>query len=91
LLGLEPVHRGRDLLREQLRHQGLPPATDTYLALAYTTSGGGEAGRRRFDSMWASPEFLRHDFSTHYEDALAAGTDHAMLVADLELGPPELR
>ena len=62
-------------------------ASDTYLALTYTTHGGGPAGRRRFDSMWASPEFTLRDFRTHYEDPLAAGTDHAMLVGDLELGP----
>jgi len=37
---------------------------------------------------WATPEFALRAFSIHYEDALAAGTDHAMLVADLELGPP---
>jgi hypothetical protein len=38
--------------------------------------------------MWATPEFALRAFSTRYEHALAAGTDHAMLVADLELGPP---
>jgi hypothetical protein len=85
LLGRRPVHRGRDLLREHLQMHGLAPAADSYLALTYTTHGGGNAGRRRFDSMWATPEFALRGFSTHYEDALAAGTDHAMLVADLEL------
>jgi hypothetical protein len=89
LLGLSPVHRGRDLLREHLATQNLPPEADTYLSLTYTTRGGKVAGRRRFDSMWATPDFFLHDFRTHYDDALAAGTDHAMLVADLELAPPE--
>jgi hypothetical protein len=65
------------------------PAAGSYLAVTYTTHGGGPPGRRRFDSMWATPEFALRAFSTHYEDALAVGTDHAMLVADLELGPPE--
>ena len=88
LLGLRPAHRGRDLLREHLRILGLRPEAEDYLALTYTTHGGGVAGRRRFDSMWATPEFALRSFSTHYNDALAAGTDHAMLVADLELGPP---
>lgn len=87
LLGLRPVHRARDLLREHLQTQGLAPAADSYLALTYTTHEGGPAGRRRFDSMWATPKFALRAFSTHYEDALAAGTDHAMLVADLELAP----
>lgn len=88
LLGLHPVHRGRDLLREHVRSLGLRPEAENYLALTYTTHGGGVAGRRRFDSMWATPEFALRAFSTHYEDALAAGTDHAMLAADIELGPP---
>jgi hypothetical protein len=83
------VHRGRDLLREHLHANKLPPAADSYLALTYTTHRGGEAGRRRFDSIWATPEFNLRAFSTRYEEALAAGTDHAMLVADLELGPPD--
>lgn len=85
LPGLTPVHRGRDLLREHLRAHHLTPATETYLALTYTTHGGGIAGQRRFDSMWASPEFALRTFSTHYDEALAAGTDHAMLVGDLDL------
>jgi hypothetical protein len=89
LLGLRPVHRGRDLLREHLQTHGLAAAADNYLALTYTTHGGGPAGRRRFDSMWATPEFALRAFGTHYEDALAAGTHHAMLVADLELGPSD--
>ncbi len=85
LLGLAPKHRARDFLREQLARTGAPPASDKYLALTYTTHGGGSAGGRRFDSMWASPEFTLNDFAVHYEDALAAGTDHALLVADLTL------
>lgn len=88
LLGLHPVHRGRDLLREHVWILGLRPAAEDYLAPTYTTHGGGVAGRRRFDSMWATPEFALRTFRTHYEDAVCAGTDHAMLVADLELGPP---
>ena len=81
------MHRARDLFREHLQTQGLAPAADSFLALTYTTHEGGPAGRRRFDSMWATPKFALRAFSTHYEDALAAGTDHAMLVADLELAP----
>jgi hypothetical protein len=85
LLGIRPEHRGRDLLREQLERTGAPPATASYLSLTYTTHNGGPAGGRRFDSLWATPEFALRQIGTHYEEAIAAGTDHALLVADLTL------
>ncbi len=87
LLGLEPAHRARDLQREHLAATGDPPANESYLALTYTTHQGGPRGGRRFDSIWATPEFVLRNFSTHYEKALAAGTDHALLIADLDLAP----
>jgi hypothetical protein len=85
LLGLQPAHRGRDLQREQLEVTGAPAASESYLALTYTTHNGGARGGRRFDSMWASQEFVLRNFSSCYETALAAGTDHALLLADLDL------
>jgi hypothetical protein len=85
LLGLNPKHRGRDLLREQLVASGEAPASDTCLELTYRTHSGGVGGGRRFDSIWASREFHRDRITTHYEEALEAGTDHALLVADLTL------
>jgi hypothetical protein len=87
LLGLEPAQRACDLQREHLKATGAAPASDSYLALTYTTHRGGPAGGRRFDSIWATPEFALRNFSTHYEQALAAGTDHALLIADLDLAP----
>jgi hypothetical protein len=82
LLGLRPKHRGRDLLRESLKASGQPAASETYLVLTHTLRGGEG---RRFDSIWASPEFALRDIKINLEDALAARTDHALLVADLEL------
>lgn len=81
LLGLKPAHRARDLQREHLAASQAAPASDSYLALTYTTHHGGPGGGRRFDSIWATPEFALQTFSTHYEQALAAGTDHALLIA----------
>lgn len=80
LLGITPRHRARDLLRQSLAQEGAARSIGAYLALTYTTRGGG---RRRFDSMWATPEFALDGFATYYEDALDAGTDHALLVAHL--------
>lgn len=81
LLGRSPIHRARDLLRESMTDSGAIPTAEDHLALTYTTSGG--AGRR-FDSMWATNDFVLAGMTTHYEEALAAGGDHALIVADLE-------
>jgi exonuclease III len=83
LLGLPPIHRARDLQREQLKNTGRAPATAEYLALTYTTSGGKatRGAGRRFDSIWATSEFKIGSFDTFYAEALAAGSDHALLRA----------
>jgi hypothetical protein len=77
LLGLEPRHRARDLLRLGAKAAAGPNC------LARTYATGGEGGERRFDSIWATPEFTPVDLTTRYEEALAAGGDHALLVANL--------
>lgn len=82
LLGLAPSHRATDLQRRAVDSGNHRPAGDDHLALTYTTRGGG---KRRFDSIWATPEFELMDLRTHYESVLRAGGDHAMLVADLAL------
>jgi hypothetical protein len=83
LLGLAPEHRARDLLRESLTDTGESPAAARYLTMTYSV--GGDDGGRRFDSIWATPDFQLARFETHYEEAVAAGGDHALLVADLTL------
>jgi Endonuclease/Exonuclease/phosphatase family len=87
LLGMSPLHRARDLQRELMFRTGAAPAAPGYLELTYTTSGGkstiGEG--RRFDSIWATPEFTLKKMETFYTDALTAGADHALLCADLTL------
>jgi len=80
LLGHNPIHRARDLLRESLAVQGTAPASADYLTLTYTTRGGQG---RRFDSMWATKEFALAGMDTYYDEALDAGTDHALIVSDL--------
>ena len=77
----ERLHPARDLLRESLRKSGGAPETDTYLARTHELPSGG----RRYDSIWATPEFKLERLDTYYEDAWDAGTDHALLVAELTL------
>ena len=87
LLGLSPLHRARDLQRELIARTGAAPAAPGYLTLTYTTSGGGSsAGEgRRFDSIWATSEFVLGDMDTFYAEVLAAGSDHALLRPDVAL------
>ena len=80
LLGRQPIHRGRDLFREWLRATGAAPQSDEVLLATYAPS---PAFQRRFDSIWATPELELIRFETHLDEVVAAGGDHAMLVADL--------
>ena len=82
LLGREPIHRGRDLFREWLAITGRRPATTDVLLATYAPS---PTFQRRFDSMWASPDLGLTGFATHLDAVVAAGGDHALLVADLQL------
>lgn len=83
LLGLEPRHRGRDLFREWLTMRRGDPASADVLLATYAPSS---AFQRRFDSMWATPDFDLLDFATHLDEVVSVGGDHAMLVAVLRLG-----
>ena len=87
LLGFSPLHRARDLQRELMARTGAAPAAPGYLMLTYTTSAGSStAGAgRRFDSIWATSEFMLGTMDTFYAEALAAGSDHALLRADVTL------
>jgi len=86
LLGLEPMHNSRDLYREWHRDRGLEAASPELLTATYAPNLDF---RRRFDSMWATQSFRLVDFSTHLDDVVAAGGDHAMLVADVHLAEVE--
>jgi endonuclease/exonuclease/phosphatase family metal-dependent hydrolase len=49
---------------------------------------GREGTPRRFDSIWVSSDYAVLDVQYLYDEALAAGSDHAIVVADLTLRPP---
>lgn len=85
LLGSQPLHRGRDLLRDCVRNGLSRTETTDYLACTYTTGGGSP---RRFDHLWATPGIDALRMETRYQAALDAGTDHALTVADLLVRAP---
>ena len=92
LLGPDPRHRLRDTLRTYLdahpdeygrRRDERPHGP---LAVSYRTRGkNGVPGLQRYDHIYASwPDFRVKDVRYLYEEARAAGSDHALIVADLE-------
>ena len=92
LLGPSPRHRLRDTLRTYLtahpdeygRRRGERPQGP--LAVSYKTRGEhGVPGLHRYDHIYASwPDFRVNDVRYLYEEACAAGSDHALVAADLE-------
>ena len=54
LLGLDPIHSARDLFRDWHATAGVAPFSPEVLFPTYAPSA---KFRRRFDSIWATPEF----------------------------------
>ncbi len=42
---------------------------------------------RRFDSIWITRHWAVHSIDHYYDDAIAAGSDHAIVIADLTPTP----
>ena len=80
LLGREPVHRARDLVRERVQHGIMKAESADVLASTYRLRDGS---LRRFDQLWATPEFEVVDLEVRLADSLAAGSDHALTLATL--------
>lgn len=84
LLGREPMHRGRDVFREWFASTGIEPASPDCLIATYAPT---ERFQRRFDSLWATEQFvLAGPVVTMLDEAIDAGGDHALVFADLRLG-----
>ncbi len=85
LLGQTRVHRGRDLLRESFERAPWPlEAEGGPLRTTCTLRGGG---RRRFDHIYATPEFHLTHIDVRCDGKRTCGSDHGLLTADLELRP----
>jgi endonuclease/exonuclease/phosphatase family metal-dependent hydrolase len=90
LVGPAPVHGLRDALRTHLATRPerveaiLSERPEGPLEVSYRTSDSDE-GRFRFDAIWLSPHFAVNSVEYHYDAAIAAGTDHALVIADIEL------
>jgi hypothetical protein len=65
-----------------------PLATTHRTGLSKNSPGNG----RRYDSVWISSHWTTRHIEHLYDDGIAAGSDHALVVADLDLQPtPRLR
>lgn len=90
LVGPEPLHTLRDALRTYLANHPDEAAAirserpNGPLALSYRTADGND-DRHRYDAIWLSPHFSVRGVEYHYEAAVEAGTDHALVLADLDL------
>jgi hypothetical protein len=91
LLGPTPRHVLTDVLRTLLagdpqRLAALQSARPTGpLALSFRRGPKGKVIDCRYDFVFASPDIVVRDVSYLYDASIAAGSDHAIVVADLEL------
>lgn len=92
LVGPNEIHPLRDVLRTWLDDH--PTEADALkvaapsgpLAVSHRT--GAPRNPRRYDAIWASPHFAVNAVDYRYEAALDAGSDHALVTADLTLIRP---
>lgn len=87
LLGPEPLHPLRDALRVWLESH--PDDMDRSrpegpLRVSYKTRPDKPY---RYDAIWITPDFGVDGIEYRYDEAIAAGTDHALVVADLSHDP----
>jgi endonuclease/exonuclease/phosphatase family metal-dependent hydrolase len=91
LHGVERAHDLRDVYREHLSQNPEERARiggerpDGPLQVSFERGRGSSKTACRYDFIYASPEFVVRSASYLYDDALTAGSDHALIIAELEL------
>jgi exonuclease III len=91
LLGAEPLHSLKDALRLHLDDN--PELLDTIrsqrprgpLATSYVRGNKFKRTPSRYDFIYVTSDIRVQDIQYLYEEAIEAGSDHAIVVADLEL------
>jgi len=92
LVGPEPVHGLRDVLRLHLADHPDELAMirvkrpDGPLMTSYCTGGAGKR-RYRYDAIWVTSHFTVESVEYVYDEAIEAGTDHALVLAGLLVDP----
>jgi hypothetical protein len=91
LLGADRIHDLRDAYRDVLRRDPgrradvLDRWPDGPLATSYVSGDGRGASPCRYDHVLVSPDFEVDDVRHLYDEALAAGSDHALVLAELRV------
>jgi endonuclease/exonuclease/phosphatase family metal-dependent hydrolase len=91
LFGVDRIHDLRDVYREvldadpQRRAEVLAEHPDGPLAVSHLRGRGGQRTACRYDHVLASPELAVRDVRYLWDEAVAAGSDHALIVASLDL------
>ena len=95
MLGARPLHVLRDALRVRLTDHPLeaphimPHSPQGPLAVSYNRGWGKKVFIPcRYDFIYITPDFEVSEVRYLYEEAIQAGSDHALVVADLN-NPPE--
>jgi hypothetical protein len=90
MLGARPLHVLRDALRVKLTAQPLeaphimPKSPQGPLAVSYNRGWGKKVFIPcRYDFIYITPDFEVSEVRYLYEEAIQAGSDHALVVADL--------
>jgi hypothetical protein len=89
LFGPDKLHSLDDALRRWLAAHAdsqTTPALDGPLAITHRTGRrkNSPGNPRRFDSIWVSPHWKVRHIEHLYDEGVAAGSDHALVVVDLE-------
>jgi exonuclease III len=91
LLGSNPAHHLKDAFRTLLdANPGLSEKITTShpngpLAISYRRGRSTKTVPCRYDFIYTTPDFVVKNVSYLYDEAVEAGSDHALVVADLEL------
>lgn len=87
----DPPHRLLDAYRVWLDHHGeikdrlRRSYPDGPLATTHNRGNSNYPKACRMDRIYAGPVHAVHDVSHHYGEAIAAGSDHAVVLAELEM------
>jgi endonuclease/exonuclease/phosphatase family metal-dependent hydrolase len=91
LLGADRIHDLRDVYRELLQRDDerraavLEARPEGPLAVSHVRGRGDRRTDCRYDHLLASPEFAVADVRYLWDEALTAGSDHALISAELVL------
>jgi endonuclease/exonuclease/phosphatase family metal-dependent hydrolase len=77
--------RAAEIRKKEIEEGFREAGSDTTLAVSYNRARGDKKGACRIDFVYATPDIQVKDVRYLYKESRAAGSDHAMVVAELEV------